>query len=246
MDLQHTFTVPTSIDETWALFMDVERVGNCFPGAKVTEATGDGFAGTAKVKLGPIVLLYAGSGSFIERDASAYRAVLEAKGKDKRGNGTAGATVTIQLSPDGQGSRADVTTDLAITGKPAQFGRGVMQDVSDKLLEQFSACIERQLSPSAVAFTAMRPAEASSPQPSAQPTGEAGAANGVLGGSGRAQEPAVSAATPRTHGQYASDEAIDLGSAVLPVLVQRYAALALSAVSGLILGWLLGRRRARR
>ena len=100
-----------------------------------------------KVKLGPIALQYAGAGTFLERDDAAHRAVIEAKGKDKRGNGTAGATVTIQLAPAGEGTRVDVTTDLSVTGKPAQFGRGVMQDVSDKLLQQFVACIESQFAP---------------------------------------------------------------------------------------------------
>ena len=116
--------------------MDLERVGGCFPGATVTEATGESFAGTVKVKLGPIALQYAGTGAFVERDDAAHRAVIEAKGKDKRGNGTAGATVTMQLAPaeGGAHTRVDVATELAITGKPAQFGRGVMQDVSDKLL----------------------------------------------------------------------------------------------------------------
>ena len=167
MDLTHSFTVPTSVDDAWALFMDLERVGSCFPGATVTEVTDDGFSGTVKVKLGPIALVYSGSGSFVERDDAAHHAVIEAKGKDKRGNGTAGATVTITLSPDGDGTRADVVTDLAVTGKPAQFGRGVMQDVSDKLLNAFVACIEKQLTgpeaarrplPSAAAAAAGAPA----------------------------------------------------------------------------------------
>src|SRR4051812_28343373 len=146
MELTHSFTVPTSVDDAWDLFMDLDRVGSCFPGATVTEVTDDGFSGTVKVKLGPIALVYSGSGSFVQRDDLAHHAVIEAKGKDKRGNGTAGATVTIQLTgaEDG-GTKADVVTDLAVTGKPAQFGRGVMQDVSDKLLQAFVACIEKQL-----------------------------------------------------------------------------------------------------
>ena len=98
MELTHSFTVPTSVDDAWALFMDLERVGGCFPGATVTEVTDDDFSGTVKVKLGPIALVYAGSGSFVERDDAAHHAVIEAKGKDKRGNGTAGATVTIRAS----------------------------------------------------------------------------------------------------------------------------------------------------
>ena len=148
MELTHDFVVPAPIDQVWETFMDLERVGGCFPGATVTEATGESFAGTVKVKLGPIALQYAGTGSFIERDDAAHRAVIEAKGKDKRGNGTAGATVTMQLAPaeGGAHTRVDVATELAITGKPAQFGRGVMQDVSDKLLQQFIGCIEGQFS----------------------------------------------------------------------------------------------------
>ncbi len=146
MELSHTFTVPATVDQTWGTFMDLPLVGGCFPGATVTEVTEEGFAGTVKVKLGPIALVYSGTGAFVERDDGAHRAVIEAKGKDKRGNGTAGATVTIQLTDAGDGStRADVQTDLAVTGKPAQFGRGVMQDVSDKLLGQFIGCIEGKI-----------------------------------------------------------------------------------------------------
>ena len=144
MELTHDFTVPAGVDDAWATFMDLERVGSCFPGATVTSVDESGFAGTVKVKLGPIALQYAGTGQFVERDDAAHRAVIEAKGKDKRGNGTAGATVTVQLAPAGEGTRIDVTTDLSVTGKPAQFGRGVMQDVSDKLLQQFVQCIEGQ------------------------------------------------------------------------------------------------------
>jgi len=231
--------------------MDVERVGNCFPGAKVTEATDTGFSGTAKVKLGPIVLLYAGSGSFVERDEAAYRAILEAKGKDKRGNGTAGATVTIELSPDGEGTRADVTTDLAITGKPAQFGRGVMQDVSDKLLDQFSACIEQQLTaPGPEAAAELAPEVPDSSQSAVQGTAASGAAEtaGTWSEPARARTEAARAATrPRTAAPgAAADDAIDLGSAVLPVLVNRYAGVSIAAFGGIIVGWLLGSRRSRR
>lgn len=144
MQLSHSFTVPAPIDVAWATFMDLQKVGGCFPGATVTEVNDDSFSGTVKVKLGPIALVYAGSGRFLEKDDAAHRAVIEAKGKDKRGNGTAGATVTIELSEGGGVTRADVSTELAVTGKPAQFGRGVMQDVSDKLLAAFIACIEHQ------------------------------------------------------------------------------------------------------
>ena len=99
-----------------------------------------------KVKLGPIALVYNGSGTFVEKDEAAHRFVVDAKGKDKRGNGTAGAKVTLTMAPSASGGTdVEVLTDLAVTGKPAQFGRGVMQDVSDKLLGQFVACLEQRL-----------------------------------------------------------------------------------------------------
>ena len=147
MDLTHRFTVPTSVDETWAHFQDIASVAECFPGATVASADGDTFAGSVKVKLGPIALVYNGSGNFVEKDEDAHRFVVDAKGRDKRGNGTAGAKVTLTMADaSAGGTDVEVVTDLAITGKPAQFGRGVMQDVSDKLLGQFVDCLEKRLS----------------------------------------------------------------------------------------------------
>lgn len=255
MDLTHSFTVPTSVDDAWALFMDLEKVGSCFPGATVTEVRDDGFSGTVKVKLGPIALVYSGSGSFVERDDAAHRAVIEAKGKDKRGNGTAGANVTISLSPDGDGTRADVVTDLAVTGKPAQFGRGVMQDVSDKLLQAFVACVEKQLGgeqPAPTESPAAAPAgEAASD--SAGATGFVETASDALAAdttsTAAAAKPAASKPVSTLNGarpqvvRPADDDALDLGSAVLPVLVRRYAGFAAAAVVGVLIGWMLGRRR---
>ena len=210
MELTHDFVVPAPIDTAWQTFMDLERVGGCFPGATVTESTGDTFAGTVKVKLGPIALQYAGSGQFIERDDAAHRAVIEAKGKDKRGNGTAGATVILQLTPaeGGSSTRIDVTTELAITGKPAQFGRGVMQDVSDKLLQQFVGCIESQ-------FEAL-PDQASTTDATA--TEERASAESA----GVAAHPDVDSPTPSglAHGvplsQYREEVADDEGMALSP------------------------------
>jgi carbon monoxide dehydrogenase subunit G len=244
MELTHDFTVPASIDDAWATFMDLERVGSCFPGAVVTSVDESGFAGTVKVKLGPIALQYAGTGEFLERDDAAHRAVIEAKGKDKRGNGTAGATVTVQLAPSGEGTRIDVTTDLSVTGKPAQFGRGVMQDVSDKLLQQFVACIESQFAP-------VEPAVADATA-GASATPDAGdAAQAAAAGSASAGAPAVapaagaSAAPPAPRPLRPAppvDDSIDLGATVLPVLVKSYAPYGIAALAGLLLGWLIGRR----
>ncbi len=145
MELKHEFTVPASVEETWTAFNDIESVAACFPGAVVTSVEGDTFQGSCKVKLGPIALVYNGSGTFTEKDETARRMVIDAKGKDKRGNGTAGAHVTATMTEAGTGTRVEVLTELAITGKPAQFGRGVMQDVSDKLLGQFTDCLEQKV-----------------------------------------------------------------------------------------------------
>ncbi len=146
MELTHRFTVSVPIEEAWSVFNDLERIAPCFPGAALTSYDGERFEGLCKVKLGPISLQYTGSGHFVERDLDAKRAVVKAKGKDKRGNGTAAAAVTAQLTTTDEGTTAvEVKTDLTITGRPAQFGRGVMQDVSDRLLAQFSACVEDQL-----------------------------------------------------------------------------------------------------
>ena len=161
MELSHQFTVPIGVEETWAHFNDIASVAECFPGAQVTEADEESFAGSVKVKLGPIALLYNGSGTFVEKDAEAHRFVVDAKGKDKRGNGTAGAKVTVSMADAGGATDVSVETDLAITGKPAQFGRGVMQDVSDKLLGQFVACLEQRLA-------APEPESAPEPEPVAE------------------------------------------------------------------------------
>ena len=148
MELSHSFTVPATVSEAWEAFGDIRSVAECFPGAAVTAVEGDDFEGTCKVKLGPISLVYTGSGRFVARDEEAARFVIEAKGKDKRGNGTAGANVTATLTAAGGGTTVDVLTDLQITGKPAQFGRGVIQEVSDKLLQQFVSCLESKVGPS--------------------------------------------------------------------------------------------------
>ena len=236
MELQHRFTVPAPIDETWAAFNDLERVAPCFPGATLTSVEGDQFSGSVKVKLGPISMQYSGTGTFLERDEANHTARFEAKGKDKRGNGTAAATVRAQLTPEGDGTAVEVSTDLAITGKPAQFGRGVIQDVSDKLLGRFTACL---------ADTLGQPAEAAEAR--AGGTCRAGRRPGAAGGRavgavwgvwavsrsrschqhGRrgGRQPPHRAAHRRypPRSPAADDEGLDLFRTVAPVLVKRYA-----------------------
>jgi carbon monoxide dehydrogenase subunit G len=138
VNLEHSFTVPVGIDEAWKILLDIELIGPCMPGATIESVTGDDFTGAVKVKLGPIGLTYKGKASFIEKDEVTHRAVIDARGRDARGNGTAAAKVTATLTEQGESTVVNVTTDLDITGKPAQFGRGVMVDVGNKLIGQFA------------------------------------------------------------------------------------------------------------
>ncbi|SFK42298.1 SRPBCC family protein [Geodermatophilus ruber] len=156
MQLENSFTVPVPIDEAWRVLLDIERIAPCMPGAALDSVEGDDFTGRVKVKLGPINLTYQGKASFVEKDEAVHRAVIDAKGKDQRGNGTAAATITANLKPEGAATRVDVLTDLNITGRPAQFGRGVMTDVGNKLLGQFADKLAAQLGAG----------EAPAPQPS--------------------------------------------------------------------------------
>lgn len=145
MRLDHDFTVPVPADQAWRTLLDVPRVAPCMPGATLTDSDGDRFAGTVKVKLGPITLSYRGSGHFVDRDEAARRVVIEAHGRESRGSGTAAATVTAVLEPDAATTRVHVSTDLHVTGRPAQFGRGMISDVSGRLVDQFAACLAQQL-----------------------------------------------------------------------------------------------------
>ena len=137
MELAHEFTVNTPIDRAWAVLTDVERIAPCMPGAELTEVDGDTYHGLVKVKVGPITAQYKGTASFVEKDGAAHRAVLKAAGRDARGQGNASATVTAVMTEQGDGTRVAITTNMTVSGRVAQFGRGVMADVTAKLLQQF-------------------------------------------------------------------------------------------------------------
>jgi carbon monoxide dehydrogenase subunit G len=142
MELTNEFRVGVPVEEAWAVLTDVERIAPCMPGAQLTEVDGDTYTGNVKVKVGPITAQYKGTATFVEKDDAAHRAVLKADGRDTRGQGNASALVTATLVPDGDGTRVSVVTELTVTGKVAQFGRGVLADVSAKLVGQFVACLE--------------------------------------------------------------------------------------------------------
>jgi len=138
VELNNEFEVDAPIEQVWAVLTDVERIAPCLPGAQLTEIQGDEFWGVVKIKVGPISAQYKGAASFVERDDASFRAVLKAEGRDTRGAGNAAAEITAELEDAGGGTKVTVTTDLKVTGKVAQFGRGVMADVSRKLMSQFA------------------------------------------------------------------------------------------------------------
>jgi len=142
VELTHEFRVPVPVDQAFALLTDLERIAPCMPGFELREVAGDEYRGAVKVKVGPMTAQYQGVASFRVRDAANHRAVVRAEGRDTRGQGNAAATVTATLAPEDGGTRVKLHTDLTIHGKVAQFGRGVLADVSSKLLGQFVQNLE--------------------------------------------------------------------------------------------------------
>jgi len=138
MELENSFTVPVPPDQAWDVLLDVKRIAPCMPGATVDEADGDVVNGRIKVKVGPVSLTYRGTAKFTERDPEAHMVVVEASGKETRGAGTASATVRASLAPAETGTLVSMHTTMNVTGRPAQFGRGVMVEVGGKLVEQFA------------------------------------------------------------------------------------------------------------
>ncbi len=145
MEIEDSFRVELPVEETWRVLLDIERIAPCLPGAQLQEIAGEEYRGIVKVKVGPITAQYKGSAHFVERNDTTHTAVIVGTGRDTRGQGNASATITMSLAPDGEGTHVRVATDLSITGKVAQFGRGVMADVSAKLLNQFVENLERDV-----------------------------------------------------------------------------------------------------
>jgi carbon monoxide dehydrogenase subunit G len=156
VELNNEFRVAVPAAKTWDVLTDVQRVAPCLPGATLLSVDGDSFTGAVKVKVGPITVSYNGDAAFVEKDASAQRVVLKANGKETRGSGNAAAVVTAQLKDEGDATSVMITTDLTISGKAAQFGRGVLADVAGNLIAQFAKALEADL------------LEGSSPAPAAE------------------------------------------------------------------------------
>lgn len=265
MDLRHEFVVPLTVPDAWVAFNDLERIAPCFPGAAITSTDGDDFTGTAKVKLGPVSLQYSGKGSFVSRDETAHTAVIEAAGTDKRGNGTAAATITASLHEvDAATTRVVVETDLKITGRPAQFGRGMISDVGGKILNQFAACLAENLAVDPADAAAAEPAADLAAEPAASSEGAASegasaadsadgpaaaVATAVAGPASSTAGPGASSAGassagasgggPRLRAVAPAEAELDLGSVLGPVIAKK----ALPVVAALLLiAWLWRRR----
>lgn len=185
MELTNEFRVGVPVERAWATLTDVRLIAPCMPGAELREVEGDEYHGVVKVKVGPITAEYRGKATFLEQDQAAHKAVLRAEGRETRGQGNASATITADLTPEGDATLVKVLTDLQITGRVAQFGRGVLADVSSKLMGQFVECLESTVLAGGGTEAAE---EAPSAGDGAAPAGEAGAS-----GDGASQASAPSA-----------------------------------------------------
>src|ERR1700749_223003 len=240
MEMDHSFTVPVPPDRAWDVLLDVERIPPCMPGASVDDFDGEVVTGRIKVKVGPVSLTYRGTAKFTERDPDAKVIVLEASGKETRGAGTASATVRATLEPEsgGEATKASMHTTMNVTGRPAQFGRGVMAEVGGKLVEQFAQNL-RQLIADEAGPGGSSPAatgdEASAGQATATPeTGETGPGSTQPSATIPAAGTATAPAAPAAFGQPAPARArsITLVKLVGPAILKRAIPVAI-AVGGL-------------
>jgi carbon monoxide dehydrogenase subunit G len=236
MQIEDSFRVDVPVDEAWRVLMDIERIAPCMPGAQLQEVEGDEYRGVVKVKVGPITAQYKGSAKLESVDDATHTAVISAAGRDTRGQGNASATIKLGLVPDGDGTRVDVDTDLSITGKVAQFGRGVIGDVSAKLLAQFVENLERDvLTAELVDLTA--PEDDDGGDGSGELVAEA-----VAHGAEPAASPSGNGAAVRRvdHPEAAPVDLLEIGGSPL---ARRLAPLVGALLVVLVLRWMVRRRR---
>jgi uncharacterized protein len=239
MEMDHSFTVPVPPERAWDVLLDVKKIAPCMPGATVDEFDGEVVTGRIKVKVGPVSLTYRGTAKFTERDPDARVIVLEASGKETRGAGTASATVRATLEPEsgGEGTTASMHTTMNVTGRPAQFGRGVMVEVGGKLVEQFAQNLRQLIAEDGAA-------EGNAAGAGAEATGTS------QDGPGSTQpSPVVPAAaptaTPTAQPPAASADSINLIKLVGPSLLKRVIPAAVAAAGLALLGRWLFRRNAK-
>jgi carbon monoxide dehydrogenase subunit G len=253
MQLENEFTVPASIDQAWAVLLDVPRVAPCLPGATVEDGGGDEgeYKGQMKIKIGPITASYKGTVKIQEADEAAHRVAMRAQAKDARGQGTAAATITSTMEEVADGTKITVVTDMRVTGPAAQFGRGVMQDVSAKLMTRFAECLAEQMQASPDVETtdeaeaeaeAEAPAEAAAETETAAPTAESteastkvedsgvpGASSGVSSAETK-EVPSASSGRSSATTARPTDDVLDLGEASRDAVLKR----ALPVIGGVV------------
>jgi uncharacterized protein len=245
MEMDHSFTVPVPPERAWDVLLDVEKIAPCMPGATVDEFDGEVVTGRIKVKVGPVSLTYRGTAKFTERDPDARVILLEASGKETRGAGTASATVRATLEPEsgGEGTTATMHTTMNVTGRPAQFGRGVMVEVGSKLVEQFAQNLRQLIAEDGAAGGGTSAGQAAA-------EAEAGATGTSQDGPGSTQpSPVVPAAattpTPAAQPPAASADSINLVKLVGPSLLKRVIPAAVAAAGLALLARWLFRRGAK-
>jgi carbon monoxide dehydrogenase subunit G len=253
MEMDHSFTVPVPPERAWDVLLDVEKIAPCMPGATVDEFDGEVVTGRIKVKVGPVSLTYRGTAKFTERDPDARVILLEASGKETRGAGTASATVRATLEPEsgGDGTTASMHTTMNVTGRPAQFGRGVMVEVGSKLVEQFSQNLRQLIAEDGAAggnAAATTTDEADGGTSAGQAAAEAEAADTAQDGPGSTQPSPVvppAATTATAPPPAASADSINLIKLVGPSLLKRVIPAAVAAAGLALLGRWLFRRNAK-
>lgn len=228
MELVNEFTVKRPIDQTWATLTDVPTIAPCLPGAALEGIDGNTYSGVVKLKVGPILANFKGDASFVEKDDTKHRAVLNAAGRDTGNKGNAAAVITAQLEAiDANSTKVVVSTDLKITGKFAQFGRGAMQEISNKLLLEFVNNLEKLTAADAAAPATSEASTAAASDATAAPAATANAAGGTS---------TITAPKPADH-----DNVLDLGKYAGGAVMKRFAPLA----GGILLLLLLLMRRRR-
>ena len=234
MKMENEFTVEAPVEQAWETLLDLERITPCLPGAALQEESGDEYKGTMTIRLGPVTQKYNGTVSFEETDEESRRAVLKADGKDARGQGTASATITSTLSEEDGGTKVHVETDMHLTGKAAQFGRGVQQEVATKLINQFAECLEKEIMGENTREEPEQPAEPDDAAEEAVSVNGSGAEE-----SGEEEEKPKRRVIQQDH----DVEPLDLGEASRDAIIKRVVPLAVGVGVLLLVVYFLRRRK---
>ncbi len=252
MKINNEFTVSAPVEKAWEVMLDLERVAPCLPGAAIRDSDGDEYEGTMKVKIGPITANYKGTVKFEETDEENHRAVLQATGRDARGQGTASAAIVSTMRQEGEQTKVSVETDMKLTGRAAQFGRGIAQDVATRMLDQFAACLEREIGGSPQEATAPSGEGAKSREtPPAMLAGGAEALGNVVSAepgttAAAASAPTTSTGRPGTQwipyrDPQAEAEPFDLGAASQEAILKRAAPMLVALGLLAVVIWLIRR-----